>query len=143
MEREATVSGRHVMGQIGVHDHAPELVLPAVAVAVDEPRDQDHAPHVDADRLAVTGRGAEIATDRLDRRALDQHVALRQVFDFRIKADDDGAAQQHTAPRVGSGQPITDGGPFGVGNFVVSTGRGSGLAHVPLLYEARFRPVVF
>ena len=65
-DREVAVQRLHVFRQVGVGDDAAELVLPAMAVSVDDAGHDDHPAHLDDDRSAVSRRVGEVGADRLD-----------------------------------------------------------------------------
>src|SRR5689334_23794941 len=76
VRRKALVRGRHVIGDQTVWNDPPELCGPRMAVAIDEPRNEDRACRVDDLR---TSWRSEVAAHLDDALAPDVHIAPREV----------------------------------------------------------------
>jgi hypothetical protein len=94
------VGDRDVLGEIGVRDQPPQLVLPTVAVRVVHAGDRDRPGRIDHDRLIVGGSIAQILTDVLDHPALEQDVPALEVADARVHRQHGRTLQQHPPPRI-------------------------------------------
>jgi hypothetical protein len=103
---KAAMRGAHVVADgCAVGNNAVELALPGVAVAIDHPRDNDHAGGIDDDRIPALGRACEVGTYSGDALALDQNVPGGKVTDAGVHRDDGAAADQGAAAAVAGGAP--------------------------------------
>ena len=100
--REALMRRRHVRADGAVGNDAPELPLPRMSMGVHESRDDDRIRGVDHLRLR---RRLNLARDVDDLLALDQDVALHEIADPGIQADDGAAFQKQAIVRSGAPTP--------------------------------------
>src|SRR5579872_6820817 len=103
----------HIFMEVGVGDDAAELVLPTVAMAIDDSGEHDHAPHLDDDCLPVAGRRAEIGSDCRDSLALDENVALVEIPDCGVDGDHRRASEENPSLWACRVEAMLDRGPFG------------------------------
>ena len=74
-------------------------------MAIDHPRDDDHASGIDNDRIPALRRAGEIGSDGGDSLALDQDITGGKVANADVHGDNDSAADQDAAAAVVSGAP--------------------------------------
>jgi len=86
-----------------VGENAAQNGLVLVMVGVDEARHNDHPTGIDHESCRI-----QVAPDSEDLLSLDQHIAIREIADMRIKAQHDAAFQQNTVSRIALGafEPI-------------------------------------
>ena len=110
----AAVGHRDVLVDVGVTDQPPQLILPAVPVAIDQARQDHHARQVKDDHVRVRGLHAQVRTDRLDDRSVDQDITGGQIADLRVHRQHRRAPQQDAAAAGGPQQPVPEDrqGPF-------------------------------
>ena len=120
-DREVAVQRLHVFRQVGIRNDAAELVLPAMAVSIDDAGHDDHPAHLDGDCSAICCRVGEVGADRLDPAAADEHVALVEIPDLRVDRDDRCAFQEDPIARPGAIKTIPDRRPFRRGLLVIGS----------------------
>jgi hypothetical protein len=100
-----------VLHNIAVGNNAPQNAFLGVPVAVHEPRNEDHIRSID-----YIARSRETGRNRRDLFPLDQQVALHEVSNLRIHADNGAALQQNfvIGIRIPARDPIHDFGIFGL-----------------------------
>ncbi len=118
LERKISVQGVDVFRKIDIGNDAPELVLPAVTVAVDKSRHDDHAAHLEDDRIR-TDFGRKIRSDRLYGLAADEQIAIVEIADRRIDRDQGRALEQNARIATGGFQSTKSCGPFFIGLLIV------------------------
>ena len=97
LDGEIAVQRIHIIGEVDVGDDTAELVLPAVAMAVDDAGRENHPAGLDDDRAAVVPRGGEVPANRCDSAAVDEKIALVEIPDGGIHGDDGRALERMRA----------------------------------------------
>ena len=123
VECKISVQRLDVLREIRIRDNPSELILPAMAMAIDDAGEYDHSTDVNHNRLFVFSLSKEVGANRRDPSAFDENVTRVEIADFRVEADDGGASQKDPRFVAGCVDTLADPRPITFALLVIGLGR--------------------